>query len=105
MVIKMIKNGVFQFLKGEKKKAPQLPPRDSEFDQIEESLYSASNGSDYEKRLVERMYTNNKNSEDINNSEVDHYNPPTQETKKLRTGNFGDNGDSFQDERRSNAGR
>ncbi|CAI2378007.1 unnamed protein product [Moneuplotes crassus] len=103
MVIKMIKNGVFQFLKGEKE-APQLPPRDSEFDKIDESLYSATNGSDYEKRLVERMYSNNKNSEEISNSELDHYNLPSQESKKLRTGNFGDNGDSFQEDGRSNPG-
>lgn len=91
MVTKMIKNGVFQFSKGTKKAPPELPPRDSEFDQISDSVYSASNESEYEKKLVEKMYKNNKSVEELESSQIVNFADADQESNKLRTGNFGDN--------------
>lgn len=49
MVTRLLKNGALQLLKGEKKQPPQLPPRDQELDDINDSLYSGSLASDFEK--------------------------------------------------------
>ena len=78
-----IKNGAFQLLKGEKKTPPQLPPRDAEFDNISDSLYSISGGDELEQRLVKKMYYNNKNSnlEEFRNLELENLHPPNQDSK------------------------
>ena len=49
---KFLKHRVLAMLSQNKTEPPQLPPRDADLDGIDESLYSGSKASDYERNLV-----------------------------------------------------
>jgi hypothetical protein len=67
MVVKLLKNGVFQSIKNAKKQAPKLPPRDPGLDEIDDDLYENSDTSNFEKKLVQKMYK----------GRIDTYEPPS----------------------------
>jgi hypothetical protein len=107
IVNRLLKNAGLQLLKGKKKQPPALPPRDSELDEISDSRYSGSAASEFERRLVEKMYLNNISSqydEDSSSSVFDNKSAYSENSKKLGTGKFG-NHMFNQEDQRSNATR
>lgn len=93
MVTKLLKHRALEMVKGEKKKPPALPPRDQNLEDIDDSMYSGSMASEFEKRLVEKMYYNNTSPqyEEENVPLVESKNTHSYDSRHMGTGNFGNN--------------